>query len=1015
MDNCAQFYGWQKALQPGIGRILRHDNATDTRVCAKKIAIVEQLRGEGDEVPDSSTDAVAHRHPQKGLDELVAQLGHYNENICRDAIHGVRLQFKDSSEQLRRHLRKIIPAIGSLINRELKLTATRNQLKRLIEMVCAVPSEVISSHFGLFCGYVLTGISDVRAPIRTLSFDVLTLLLQKYGRLCSQNRELFSAFLQLMGGQRKPENRTKLLDALSQFIVVFGVFNDNKLWPERTLTISFEKGMTETRSSASAVSLLPSAAYFHFPVLCLDSANSVDGTSPLMTRDGLLNCCRIFCPLLEAIIQVEKDADGTKFTSTMSRVHNVVSRLVDVSLHVLNLQFDGAGELRGQIVAIFGQLRRCPLTEFAIFHFYERIHLLFFPLESVVRMLLNKGAVGDGAAARERERRLREQLFRRSVATSRRSAFDRRSDTLRARGERTNEMLSTLVGRMGEQVEHSEQTTAALVHSSSVLRESHSNFTAVGNAIRSGGKLISKYGRRETTDKILIVLWCSTGGIGSDDESVRHGLFYFRRLIPISPGLTKPVAAPRFIAYFPLEQFVHHRFSPFFARYAQCYVPTGGQHFWTATYGSLYALKALVDRRGRVDRVDWVRVLLNTVRSSVFLTATEILFLAWLCVFRRLLGFATWPTVSVLNAFFACLMSIWIESKARRGTLVPYLLNLASEAFFRQAQNRHWIRSDPPPFARAQSLLFGASVAISVAILSRKRPVGQKSARSAEFWRSVLHRAVGFADGEDENGEIVGKRKIHSNDPKRRLPSICGVGGRNCPDSHYNCAMKAFNLSLKNFSLSLAALTLLKLFSALRSVTKGPQKFLRPPFSTFSRSKNAKKLIEHFRVPTFVGVLPLLCQFSQCIFARLFPTKNASIARPIGFGLSAAFAMAFLWPNNNLALYAFWKMAEFAYFRLADAGIVPVYRSADALLFSVLSAYLLSLAVLEPHALRPNYYKFLCSLTGNRLQHFNRPLFDRFFGTSSSTVLHRDYRPEIMPQLRTINPAQYLSPLPINR
>uniref|UniRef100_A0A183BJR3 TMEM135_C_rich domain-containing protein n=1 Tax=Globodera pallida TaxID=36090 RepID=A0A183BJR3_GLOPA len=437
--------------------------------------------------------------------------------------------------------------------------------------------------------------------------------------------------------------------------------------------------------------------------------------------------------------------------------------------------------------------------------------------------------------------------------------------------------------------------------------------------------------------------------------------------------------------------------------------------FCLKTYGSLYALKALVDRRGRVDRVDWLRVLLNTVRSSVFLTTTEILFLAWLCVFRRLLGFATWPTVSVLNAFFACSMSIWIESKARRGTLVPYLLNLASEAFFRQAQNRHWIRSDPPPFARAQSLLFGASVAISVAMVSRKRPGGQKSARSTEFWRSVLHRAVGFADGEDEDGKIVGKRKIHSNDPKRRLPSICGAGGRNCSDSHYNCAMKAFNLSLKNFSLSLAALTLLKLFSALRSVTKGPQKFLHPPFSTFSRSKSAKKLIEHFRVPTFVGVLPLLCQFSQCIFARLFPTKSASVGRPIGFGLSAAFAMAFLWPNNNLALYAFWKMAELAYFRLADAGIVPVYRSADALLFSVLSAYLLSLAVLEPHALRPNYYKFLCSLTGNRLQHFNRPLFDRFFGTSSSAVLHKDYRPEIMPHLRTINPAQYLSPLPINR
>ncbi|KAL3083390.1 hypothetical protein niasHS_011192 [Heterodera schachtii] len=117
-----------------------------------------------------------------------------------------------------------------------------------------------------------------------------------------------------------------------------------------------------------------------------------------------------------------------------------------------------------------------------------------------------KNVGGGSATATERERRLRDQLFRRTVATARRTAFDRRSDTLRAQGERTTEMLSTLVNRMGQQVEQSEQTTSSLIHSSSVLRESHSNFTSIKNAIRSGGKLISKYGRRETTDKILIVL-----------------------------------------------------------------------------------------------------------------------------------------------------------------------------------------------------------------------------------------------------------------------------------------------------------------------------------------------------------------------------------------------------------------------------------------------------------------------------------------------------------------------------
>ncbi|KAL3067966.1 hypothetical protein niasHT_037956 [Heterodera trifolii] len=344
-----------------VGRTLRHDNATDTRVSVKKIGILEQLR-EGDE--GTPAKEVETRHPQKGIDELVAQLGHYNENICRDAIHGVRLLFKNSPDQLRRHLRRIIPAIGSVIIRELKSTATRNQLKLLIEMICEVPEEVISSHFVLFCGFVLTGISDVRSSVRSLCFDILLLLLRKYVQLCRKNREIFDAFLQLMEGQRKPENRTKLLDSLSQFVTVFGDESNgnNKLWPERTLDISFENGEATIRSPCP-LSLLPSPAYFHFPVLCPSTDGTTsDGTSPLLTRDGLLNCCKVLCPLLEAVIRAEKDADGAKFSSTMGRAHNVVSRLVDVSLRVFALQFDGTDEFRGQVVAMFEQLRRCPLT-----------------------------------------------------------------------------------------------------------------------------------------------------------------------------------------------------------------------------------------------------------------------------------------------------------------------------------------------------------------------------------------------------------------------------------------------------------------------------------------------------------------------------------------------------------------------------------------------------------------------------------------------------------------------------
>jgi protein transport protein SEC20 len=55
-------------------------------------------------------------------------------------------------------------------------------------------------------------------------------------------------------------------------------------------------------------------------------------------------------------------------------------------------------------------------------------------------------------------------------------------------------------------VEQSERTTTALVQSSTVLKETHSGFSHLAATIKSSGKLLSKYARRETTDKILIAL-----------------------------------------------------------------------------------------------------------------------------------------------------------------------------------------------------------------------------------------------------------------------------------------------------------------------------------------------------------------------------------------------------------------------------------------------------------------------------------------------------------------------------
>jgi len=80
------------------------------------------------------------------------------------------------------------------------------------------------------------------------------------------------------------------------------------------------------------------------------------------------------------------------------------------------------------------------------------------------------------------------------------------SSNLRQQSSKTTDSLSQLVAKMSDQVKMSEETTTTLVNSSTVIRETEKEFGTMGATIQSGGKLLSKYTRRELTDKILIAL-----------------------------------------------------------------------------------------------------------------------------------------------------------------------------------------------------------------------------------------------------------------------------------------------------------------------------------------------------------------------------------------------------------------------------------------------------------------------------------------------------------------------------
>jgi protein transport protein SEC20 len=68
------------------------------------------------------------------------------------------------------------------------------------------------------------------------------------------------------------------------------------------------------------------------------------------------------------------------------------------------------------------------------------------------------------------------------------------------------EGLSSLLQQMDTQVKQSQATLETLVGSSQTVNQMESEVATTGSAIQSSGKLLSKYSRRELTDKVLIVL-----------------------------------------------------------------------------------------------------------------------------------------------------------------------------------------------------------------------------------------------------------------------------------------------------------------------------------------------------------------------------------------------------------------------------------------------------------------------------------------------------------------------------
>lgn len=81
----------------------------------------------------------------------------------------------------------------------------------------------------------------------------------------------------------------------------------------------------------------------------------------------------------------------------------------------------------------------------------------------------------------------------------------RNKTTLISQQESVTERMLSISKNLAETTQKSAATLDSLVQSSSTVEETNEELVNTGGTIQQSGKLLNKYGRRETTDKILLL------------------------------------------------------------------------------------------------------------------------------------------------------------------------------------------------------------------------------------------------------------------------------------------------------------------------------------------------------------------------------------------------------------------------------------------------------------------------------------------------------------------------------
>jgi hypothetical protein len=164
-----------------------------------------------------------------------------------------------------------------------------------------------------------------------------------------------------------------------------------------------------------------------------------------------------------------------------------------------------------------------------------------------------------------------------------------------------------------------------------------------------------------------------------------------------------------------------------------------------------------------------------------------------------------------------------------------------------------------------------------------------------------------------------------------------------------------------------------------------------------STLKNTLASKLNLKLAAFLGSYCAIFRAVNCIL-RWVRNKDSEVHGCVA-GALAGLSLRF-YRSVTIALYTATKLMEILYFKGIQSYGFPYIKSADVFIYAFSTAFILHAAVVEPHTLRPGYWKFLLRITDNRFAFMNRKLLD-VFGANSSKI-QPDYWPDYEPGFTTL-------------